>query len=134
MILVSNCPAFPTNGSPASSSSAPGASPTNINSASTLPTPKTTFLRDDAKCAHFMHSEGRARNSAIVLAFSPCSSSSFVLVLVLEPSTRPSSPSPLNGERAGLPAKGSATAGVRGEAVRVASVSLGSCNGDELLI
>src|SRR5258706_5294501 len=31
-----------------------------------------------------------------------------------------SSPSPLNGERAGLPAKGSATAGVRGEAVRSA--------------
>src|SRR3954452_15802334 len=45
MILVSNWPARPTNGIPCSSSSAPGASPTNIRSASGLPTPNTTCFR-----------------------------------------------------------------------------------------
>ena len=38
-------PARPTNGRPWRSSSAPGASPTNIRSASALPAPKTTLLR-----------------------------------------------------------------------------------------
>ena len=45
MILVSSWPARPTNGSPWMSSSAPGASPTNIRSALGFPTPKTTCLR-----------------------------------------------------------------------------------------
>src|SRR4051812_19775268 len=29
-----------------------------------LPTPKTTFLRDDARCAHLTHAITRCRNSA----------------------------------------------------------------------
>ena len=45
MIFVSSCPARPTNGMPWTSSSAPGASPTNIRSASGLPTPNTTCFR-----------------------------------------------------------------------------------------
>ena len=44
MIFVSNCPALPTNGSPCSSSSAPGASPTNINGESMLPDAKHHVL------------------------------------------------------------------------------------------
>src|ERR1700744_598993 len=64
MILVSNCPAAPTKGSPCASSSAPGASPTNINSASILPTPNTTFLREDARCEHFTQASARACNAA----------------------------------------------------------------------
>ena len=42
---VSSCPARPTNGSPWRSSSAPGASPMNISSASALPEPKTALVR-----------------------------------------------------------------------------------------
>ena len=45
MILVSSCPARPTNGSPCRSSSSPGASPTNISDAVGLPTPNTTCRR-----------------------------------------------------------------------------------------
>src|SRR6476646_317704 len=45
MIFVSSCPARPTNGMPWMSSSAPVASPTNIRSASGLPTPKTICRR-----------------------------------------------------------------------------------------
>src|SRR5712692_1165808 len=45
IILFNNCPAFPTNGSPWASSSAPGASPINMTSARGLPTPKTKFVR-----------------------------------------------------------------------------------------
>ena len=41
---LSSWPARPTNGSPWRSSSAPGASPTNIRSASALPAPKTAFV------------------------------------------------------------------------------------------
>src|SRR5574338_1583367 len=37
------CPDLPTNGLPCSSSSFPGASPTNIMSASRLPSPKTAL-------------------------------------------------------------------------------------------
>src|SRR5437763_8977182 len=44
-MLLSSCPERPTNGSPCSSSSAPGPSPTNINSACGLPTPNTICLR-----------------------------------------------------------------------------------------
>jgi len=64
MIFVSNFPALPTKGSPNSSSSAPGASPTNINCASMLPTPNTTFLRDTARCGHFTHASARSRSAA----------------------------------------------------------------------
>src|SRR5690242_11833464 len=45
------------------SSSAPGASPTNINSASVLPTPNTTFLRELARCSHFLQAMARLRRS-----------------------------------------------------------------------
>ena len=45
MMSVSSCPARPTNARPCSSSSAPGASPTNISSARGLPWPKTIVLR-----------------------------------------------------------------------------------------
>ena len=45
IIFVSSCPARPTNGIPWMSSSAPGASPTNIRSASGFPTPNTTCFR-----------------------------------------------------------------------------------------
>src|SRR5580692_4879358 len=74
MIFVSNWPALPTNGSPCSSSSAPGASPTNINCASMLPTPKTTFFRDAARCGHFMQARARSRRAAIAadLFFEVC--------------------------------------------------------------
>ena len=52
MIFVSSWPARPTNGSPCRSSSAPGASPTNIRSAFGLPTPKTTCVgRACAACS-----------------------------------------------------------------------------------
>ena len=69
IIFVSNCPALPTNGSPCSSSSAPGASPTNISGASMLPTPNTTFLRDAARCGHLTQAIARSRNSANAAAF-----------------------------------------------------------------
>src|SRR5882724_2394139 len=69
MILVSNWPALPTNGSPCSSSSAPGASPTNINGESTSPTPKTTFFRDAARCGHLQQTRARACNSAMAACF-----------------------------------------------------------------
>src|SRR5439155_16131616 len=60
MIFVRSCPALPTNGSPCSSSSAPGASPTNISGESIAPTPNTTFFRDAARCGHFRHTDARA--------------------------------------------------------------------------
>src|ERR1022692_929998 len=44
IILLRSWPAGPTNGSPWTSSSPPGASPTNMIAASRLPTPSTTFL------------------------------------------------------------------------------------------
>src|SRR3712207_6310488 len=46
----SSLPAWPTNGSPIRSSLAPGASPTNMRSASALPEPKTTVERVAASC------------------------------------------------------------------------------------
>ena len=53
---VSNSlPARPTNGSPCSSSLAPGASPTNIRSAFALPAPKTTLLRVAASSWQRVH-------------------------------------------------------------------------------
>ena len=44
IIRLRSWPAGPTKGSPWTSSSAPGASPTNMIAASRLPTPRTTFL------------------------------------------------------------------------------------------
>jgi len=35
-----------------------------------LPTPKTTFLRDDARCGHFTQANARCRNAAKAAAFS----------------------------------------------------------------
>ena len=48
--VSSSRPAWPTNGTPCLSSLAPGASPTNIRSASALPEPKTTVVRAAASC------------------------------------------------------------------------------------
>ena len=50
--LSSSLPAWPTNGRPCLSSLAPGASPTNIRSASAFPEPNTTVVRVDASCGH----------------------------------------------------------------------------------
>src|SRR5690242_1547621 len=47
--LSSSLPAWPTNGMPCLSSWKPGASPTNIRSASGSPTPKTTCVRPSAR-------------------------------------------------------------------------------------
>ena len=54
MILSNNCPALPTNGLPCVSSSAPGASPTNIMRADVLPSPGTAFLRSEPS-SHLRH-------------------------------------------------------------------------------
>src|SRR5689334_15878240 len=51
--LSSSFPAWPTNGMPCLSSWNPGASPTNIRSASGSPTPKTTCVRPSAR-RHFV--------------------------------------------------------------------------------
>src|SRR5690348_13801059 len=48
-MLSSSRPACPTNGSPRASSSAPGASPTNIHSARVSPTPGTAWRRERHK-------------------------------------------------------------------------------------
>src|SRR3954451_6476265 len=53
--VSSSRPAWPTNGRPCLSSFAPGASPTNIRSASALPEPKTTVWRAAASCGHLVH-------------------------------------------------------------------------------
>ena len=71
MIFVSSCPALPTNGSPCRSSSSPGASPTNINSASGLPTPKTTCVRDFTRCGHFVQASTGPRIAASRSALVP---------------------------------------------------------------
>ena len=52
--VSSSRPAWPTNGRPCLSSLAPGASPTNIRSASALPAPNTTLVRVAASCGHFV--------------------------------------------------------------------------------
>ncbi len=51
----SSLPAAPTNGIPSSSSFAPGASPTNMRSASALPAPKTTCVRVLASSGQRVH-------------------------------------------------------------------------------
>ena len=56
MIFVSSWPARPTNGSPWTSSSAPGASPTNISAARGLPTPNTTWRRPSPPSLHRVQS------------------------------------------------------------------------------
>src|SRR5215207_322784 len=93
MIFVSNWPALPTKGSPARSSSAPGASPTNINSASGLPTPKTTWVRELTNFGQSAQGSTAARIAARRSAFEP------------EP-----------GARVVARAKGAALLGHRGEA------------------
>src|SRR5437867_9274604 len=67
MIFVKSCPALPTNGSPCSSSSAPGASPTNISGECRSPTPNTTFFRDAARCGHFRQTVARASTSTMAV-------------------------------------------------------------------
>src|SRR5262245_34700549 len=74
MILVRSWPAAPTNGSPCLSSSAPGASPTNINAALISPTPNTTFLRELVRFGHFTQTSARSRNSRMASALAAGSS------------------------------------------------------------
>src|SRR5438552_2038432 len=69
MIRVRSWPALPTNGSPCASSSAPGASPTNISGECMSPTPNTTFFREAARRGHFWHTLARDRNWAIAASF-----------------------------------------------------------------
>src|SRR5580704_15428334 len=57
---LSNWPAAPTKGSPCRSSSAPGASPTNMIRASGLPTPKTVCVRVALNSAQRTHCATRA--------------------------------------------------------------------------
>ena len=66
MIFVRSWPARPTNGSPCASSSAPGASPTNINSARGLPTPKTTCVREATKCGQRVQERMTGRRESSV--------------------------------------------------------------------
>src|SRR5947209_7727718 len=56
----SSWPAAPTNGTPCLSSWKPGASPTNIRSASGAPAPKTTCVRP-CESAHFVQSATASR-------------------------------------------------------------------------
>src|SRR6185436_6849439 len=74
MIFVNSCPAAPTNGSPCASSSAPGASPTNISDAFVSPTPNTTFCRALARFGHFIQTNARSRSSANAADFAAGSS------------------------------------------------------------
>ena len=67
MIFVRSCPAGPTKGSPCSSSSAPGASPTNIKSAEGLPAPNTTPLREATRWGHFVQTSAASRSAVRVL-------------------------------------------------------------------
>src|SRR5579862_381334 len=62
MILLSNWPARPTNGSPCKSSSWPGPSPTKTSFALRLPVPKTTFVRPSCS-TQFTHAFARASSS-----------------------------------------------------------------------
>src|SRR5213076_2227757 len=59
----SSLPAWPTNGLPCWSSWKPGASPTNIRSASESPTPKTTWVRASAR-RHFVQPATSAATTA----------------------------------------------------------------------
>ena len=52
------------------SSSAPGASPTNMSSASGFPTPKTTCSRDFTRCSHFIHARIGPRSASSRAALS----------------------------------------------------------------
>ena len=55
MILSSNWPAAPTNGTPCRSSSRPGASPMNTSLAWGVPSPKTVRVRVRASSSHKVH-------------------------------------------------------------------------------
>ena len=61
--VSSSLPAAPTNGSPCRSSLAPGASPTNIRSASALPAPNTTDVRVAASSAQRVHARASISSS-----------------------------------------------------------------------
>src|SRR4051812_27764678 len=71
IILFSNWPAAPTNGSPWVSSSAPGASPTNMMSALMLPTPNTTFLPARTRAQQVLSARTISRSAAHRDALSP---------------------------------------------------------------
>ncbi len=61
--LSSSFPARPTNGTPCSSSLAPGASPMNMSSALASPAPNTTVFRVDASSGQRVHTLARAKTS-----------------------------------------------------------------------
>ena len=61
--VLEQFPARPTNGMPCSSSLAPGASPTNIRSASALPAPKTTVFRVAASSGQRVQARAFASSS-----------------------------------------------------------------------
>src|SRR5271170_3343749 len=108
MISVNNWPARPTNGSPRSSSSAPGPSPTNINSAFGLPTPNTRFLRPGASL-HRVQSPINSRNASKVSVFSNPGYN--------ENNSRPASTGTLDGGFAGLAGDAAAIASATAAAI-----------------
>src|SRR6266545_6238393 len=61
--VSSSRPAWPTNGTPCLSSLAPGASPTSIRSASALPEPNTTVVREAASCGQRLHAHACRQTS-----------------------------------------------------------------------
>src|SRR5438094_5235355 len=64
--LSSSLPAWPTKGTPCLSSWKPGASPTNIRSASGLPLPKTTCVRPSCRRQRVQPATCRAKASSSV--------------------------------------------------------------------
>ena len=76
--LFSSWPARPTNGSPCWSSCMPGASPTNIRSASALPEPNTTLVRvlksgqrSQADASRYSSTSSARRSSALRDSMAP---------------------------------------------------------------
>ena len=64
IISVRSWPARPTNGSPSRSSSAPGASPTNMSRAVAAPVPKTVCVRVAARCGQRWQTATSAASAA----------------------------------------------------------------------
>ena len=64
IMSVSRLPARPTNGRPVRSSSAPGASPTNMSRAVGAPEPKTVWVREAARCGHWAQTATSAASAA----------------------------------------------------------------------
>src|SRR5574337_336638 len=87
MILVSSCPARPTNGSPWASSSAPGASPTKTRRALGLPTPKTIWVRW-RESLHRVHSPSSSRTSLRVAGAAAAGDSGHLTSVYSRPSSR----------------------------------------------